>query len=160
MHTASVAHMAAEAKPAICDHSRRLAEQRDAGLTLADRLANRSGGVPPRPQAVSTDVLEATHTPAINAKSEKLAHDLMERQWLDSGTRTVEDRLIASIVPRQEPVVAEQRPTINRESERIFARSGRGTELSVPLRMLGTKARILTKAEADAASRAGQRRAT
>ena len=113
-----------ERMPAISDTSRRLAERAHAGLSLQDRLANKSGACPSRPSSMPTELLEATHAPTINAKSERLATQMQARAWSE-GNVSVEDRLIASAAKEVEDApLPVQKPQINPMSEKILQRRG------------------------------------
>ena len=112
-----------ERTPAICETSRRIAEKANAGVSLESRLASKTGSCPSRPAAVPTEMVECYHAPSINQKSERMAIQMQARSWAN-GQVTVEDRLIASIVQREEEPVVEQKPEINPNSERILARRG------------------------------------
>ena len=112
-----------EGKPSICEASRRLAEKANAGIPLADRLANKSGAHPGRAASMPSELQECVHAPSINHKSERLAMQLQAKAWAN-GQVTVEDRLIAAAPVHREEEMVEQKPVINPNSEKILARRG------------------------------------
>ena len=79
MKSSVALHGDGEGKPSICEASRRLAEKANAGVSLADRLANKSGAHPGRAASMPSELQECVHAPSINQKSEQLAMQLHGR---------------------------------------------------------------------------------
>jgi hypothetical protein len=71
-------------------------------------------------------MLETTHAPTINARSERLAVQAQARQWADGNVHiAVEDRLIAAAPKEAAPEpLPEAKPAINPNSVKILARRG------------------------------------
>ena len=109
--------------PDICETSRRIAERANAGVPLQERLASKTGSCPSRPTPLASELQECYYAPTINQKSERLAAQVHSKSWAQ-GQVAVEDRLIASIQPKEEEVLPEQKPEINPNSLAILARRG------------------------------------